>query len=525
MKLSLNPELQAGLSAVVEDLSKAEIASRINDKDSSIWGPEAQPEASIRLGWVDSFKDAVNLIPEIVQLRDSLREKGVDRIVLCGMGGSSLAPEVITKNSGVELVVLDSTAPDQVSAAIQQLHRTAVVVSSKSGSTVETDSQKRAFEKAFQDAAINVSERMVIVTDPGSPLDAASREAGYRVFNADPNVGGRYSALTAFGLVPSGLAGSDITALVTSAIQAAPTFSYDSSDNPALWLAAALARTPGNMGYRDKFLIETDQLPGFGDWAEQLVAESTGKENLGVLPVVVNSSAPELAMDLNDTLVIRFGDRAAVAEHITFSGELGELFLLWEHATAIAGYLMGINPFDQPNVESAKIAARELLDSPATVAQTDFVDRDVAVKAYGFDVIGATVEAAIEQLIAAANPLTYFSIQTYLNREEYPQFEQLRDVLASRTQRPVTFGWGPRFLHSTGQYHKGGPTQALVIQITGEYGHDLEVPGRRFSFGTLINAQALGDAAVLMESGVKVVSLRFQEPLSGLEMLKKVIAS
>jgi len=525
MKLSLSQDLQVSLSPVVEELAKAEIASRISEKDPSIWGLEAQPEASIRLGWVDSFKDAVNLIPEIVQLRDLLREKGVDRIVLCGMGGSSLAPEVITKNSGVELVVLDSTAPDQVAAAIQHLERTAVVVSSKSGSTVETDSQKRAFEAAFEKAGINVAERMIIVTDPGSPLDQAARAAGYQVFNADPNVGGRYSALTAFGLVPSGLAGADITALVTSAIQAAPSFSFDSSDNAALWLGAAFARTPGSHGYRDKFLIETDYLPGFGDWAEQLVAESTGKDDLGILPVVISSKAPELGLELADTLLIRFADHDALHEHITFSGDLGELFLLWEHATAIAGYLMGINPFDQPNVESAKIAARQLLDSPAADNQVDFVDRGVSVRAYGFDVIGATVEAAIEQLMAQANPLTYFSIQAYLNREEYPQFEELRNVLALRTGRPVTFGWGPRFLHSTGQYHKGGPKQALVIQITGEYGHDLEVPGRPFSFGTLINAQAQGDANVLSQSGLKVVSLRFSEPLAGLEMLTKVIAS
>lgn len=525
MKLTLNPELQATLTTVVEGLVTSEIASRIADKDDSIWGPAAQPEASIRLGWVDSFKEAVNLIPAIVNLRDSLREKGIDRIVLCGMGGSSLAPEVITKNSGVELVVLDSTAPDQVAAGVRELERTAVVVSSKSGSTVETDSQKRAFEQAFRDAGIAVTERMIIVTDPGSPLDTASREAGYLVFNADPNVGGRYSALTAFGLVPSGLAGADIAALVSSAMQAAPTFGFDSTDNPALWLGAVFARTPGSHGYRDKFLIETDYLPGFGDWAEQLVAESTGKDDLGILPVVVSSKAPELTLDLGDTITIRYGDYDSTPQHVTFSGDLGELFLLWEHATAVAGYLMGINPFDQPNVESAKVAARELLDSPAAASEIDFVDRSAAVKTYGFDVVGSTVEAAIEQLIAEANALTYFSIQVYLNRAEYPQFESLRDLLATRTQRPVTFGWGPRFLHSTGQYHKGGPKQALVIQITGEFGHDLEVPGRSFSFGTLINAQALGDANVLSENGLKVVSLRFSEPLSGLEMLNKVIAS
>jgi glucose-6-phosphate isomerase len=525
MRISLNPELLTSLAPVVEELVGNRIASRICAQDDTVWGVAAQPEASIRLGWTDSYKSVVDLFPEILKLRDSFREQGVDRVVLCGMGGSSLAPEVIAKNSGVEIVVLDSTAPDQVAAALIKLDRTAVVVSSKSGSTVETDSQKRIFEKAFSDVGIDPASRMVIVTDPGSPLDKAARADGYHVFNADPNVGGRYSALTAFGMVPSGLAGADIASLVASANQAAPTLASDSTDNQALWLGAAFARTAGSSGYRDKFLIETDRLPGFGDWAEQLVAESTGKQDRGILPVVVTASAPELAMDLADTLVIRFNEQEPGVEHITFSGQLGELFLLWEHATVVAGYLMGINPFDQPNVESAKIASRELLDSPVQTSEVDFVDRGTAVKSYGFEVFGSTVEAAIEQLLERANSLSYFSIQVYLNREEYPQLEKLRDLLAARTHRPVTFGWGPRFLHSTGQYHKGGPKQALVIQITGEHGHDLQIPGRPFSFGTLINAQARGDALVLSNSGLAVVSLTFSEPLAGFEQLSKVIAS
>lgn len=525
MKFSISDTTRAALGSVVDELVQAAVASRINAKDSTVWGPDAQPEASIRLGWVDAFHAAVDLIPELVSLRDELRAQGVDRIVLCGMGGSSLAPEVIAKNSHVDLVVLDSTAPDQVAAALRDLERTAVVVSSKSGSTVETDSQKRVFESAFESAGIDAKSRIIIVTDPGSPLDLASRETGYRVFNADPNVGGRYSALTAFGLVPSALAGVDIASLISNASQAAPQFGFDSEDNAALWLGAVLARTPGSSGYRDKFLIETDQLPGFGDWVEQLVAESTGKEDRGVLPVVVSSNAPEFGMHLEDVIVVRYSEFDAVNDHVTFSGQLGELFLLWEHATVIAGYLMGINPFDQPNVESAKIAARELLDSPAQSAALDFVDRGISVTGYGFEILGQTVEAAIEQLLEKSNSLSYFSLQVYLNREEYPQLEKLRDILAQRTGRPVTFGWGPRFLHSTGQYHKGGPKQALVIQITGEHGHDMDVPGRPFSFGTLIAAQAQGDANVLKENGLPVVSLRFSEPLANFELLSKVIAS
>lgn len=523
MKLSVSPK-HSELAKVVRDLASAEVASRIRAKDSTLWGPEAQPEASIRLGWVESAEISLGLVPEILKLRDEFRAQGIDRFVLCGMGGSSLAPEVITKNAKVALVVLDSTDPSQVRSAVRELERTVVVVSSKSGSTVETDSQKRAFEAAFTAAGIDPVTRIVIVTDPGSPLDKAAREAGYRVFNADPNVGGRYSALTAFGLVPSGLAGADIASLLASAKRADAELASDAVDNPALWLAACLVRTPAEIGFKDKFLVDSAELLGFGDWVEQLVAESTGKEDLGTLPVVVSASAPELAKPASDVLVTRFANRDTQSEDVTFFGELGELFLLWEYATAIAGYLLGINPFDQPNVESAKVAARELLDSPAEVSDPDFTDRGVAANAYGFDLTAQTVDSALEQLLSLANQSSYISIHAYLNREAYPQFEELRNLIAAKTSRPVTFGWGPRFLHSTGQYHKGGPKQGIFLQLTHEVENDLEIEGRPFSFGTLIAAQAAGDARVLEANGLPVLSLKLSNPLSDLELLKKAIA-
>jgi glucose-6-phosphate isomerase len=524
VKLEISARNQQALEGVVAELVAKDIASRIGEKDSSIWGPAAQSEASIRLGWVESARTSADLVPEILKLRDEFRAQGIDRFVLCGMGGSSLAPEVITKTSKVDLVVLDSTAPDQVGAALIELNRTAVIVSSKSGSTVETDSQKRAFETAFRANGIDPLSRIVIVTDPGSPLDKASRETGYRVFNADPNVGGRYSALTAFGLVPSGLAGADIAGLLASASQATGQLQSDALDNPGLWLGALLARTPNGANFKDKFLVETDGLSGFGDWVEQLVAESTGKEQKGVLPVVVTASAPEIRNLPQDTLLIRFADVAPSAEDATFHGSLGELFLLWEYATSVAGYLQGINPFDQPNVESAKAAARELLDSPAAEAEVDFVDNGIAVKSYGFDLNVRTLDAALEQLLGMVGSDSYISVHTYLNRMEYPQLEGLRDALAARTGRPVTFGWGPRFLHSTGQYHKGGPRQGVFIQILGEFGTDLEIEGRPFSFGTLIAAQAAGDANVLADNNLPVLVIRLPEPLAGLEKLKQVIA-
>jgi glucose-6-phosphate isomerase len=475
------------------------------------------------LGWVESSETSLDLIPEILVLRDEFRALGLDRVVLCGMGGSSLAPEVITKNSKVALTVLDSTAPDQVAAAMNQLATTVVVVSSKSGSTLETDSQKRAFEAAFRTAGIDPKTRIVIVTDPGSPLDLDSREAGYRVFHADPNVGGRYSALTAFGLVPSGLAGAEISGLIASATRSSPTLASDSLDNPSLWLGAALARSAGEGGIKDKFLIESDGLAGFGDWVEQLVAESTGKEQKGILPVAITASAPEIRNLGSDTLLIKFSLLAPDIEDITFSGNLGELFLLWEYATAIAGHLMQINPFDQPNVESAKIASRALLDSPAANMEADFVDGGISAKSYGFELLGSTLQSAVIELLDRITVGSYVSIQVYLNRPEYPQFVGLRDLIAAKTKVPVTFGWGPRFLHSTGQYHKGGPRQGVFLIISGNHGMDLEIEGRPFTFGTLISAQAQGDANVLAKNGLPVLALDFGEPLSDLARLVQVI--
>lgn len=523
MRVSVASKL-VELNEVVDLLVKDQVASRIRAKDSSIWGPQAQPEASIRLGWVESAEISLPLVPQIIELRDEFRKAGLTRFVLCGMGGSSLAPEVITKNARVELVVLDSTDPSQVRSALNEIEKTVVVVSSKSGSTVETDSQKRAFETAFRGAGIDPTERIVIVTDPGSPLDQSARQAGYRVFNADPNVGGRYSALTAFGLVPSGLAGADITGLLASARAADSVLSSDSSDNPALWLAAALTKTKSAAGFKDKFLVDSGSLLGFGDWVEQLVAESTGKEDFGTLPVVVSSNAPEFQAATSDVLITRFANRDADSEDVSFFGDLGELFLMWEYATAVAGYLLGINPFDQPNVESAKVAARELLDSPAELTDPDFTDRGVAAKSFGFELSGQTVEAAIQELFSRLNDSSYISIHAYLNREAYPQFEELRDLIAKKTARPVTFGWGPRFLHSTGQYHKGGPKQGVFLQLTHKVDQDLEIEGRPFTFGTLIAAQAAGDARVLESNGLPVLSLDLGNPLVDLELIKRALS-
>ncbi|MFN5558634.1 MAG: glucose-6-phosphate isomerase, partial [Rhodoluna sp.] len=294
LRISLPTAWLDEIQPTLQDLVTDKVASRISQKDFTLWGEPAESESRIRLGWVDAASNSLSLISDLAELKDTFSAAGINRIVLCGMGGSSLAPEVISKKYGVQIEILDSTSPEQLNEVISQgVQHTAVVVSSKSGSTVETDSQKRLFEDLFAKAGISRTERIIIVTDPGSPLDQAARQDGYRVFNADPNVGGRYSALTAFGVVPSYLAGVPVEELLNQALST-KYLAEDSSENPALILGALLAALPGLNGPRDKVGILADQitLPGFADWAEQLIAESTGKDEKGILPIALTEQSP-----------------------------------------------------------------------------------------------------------------------------------------------------------------------------------------------------------------------------------------
>jgi len=444
------------------------------------------------------------------------------------MGGSSLAPEVITSTAGVPLVVLDTTDPGQVADALAgDLSRTVLVVSSKSGSTVETDSHRRIFENAFSSNGIDAASRIVVVTDPGSPFDELSTRAGYRkVFRADPNVGGRYSALTAFGLVPAGLAGADVAALLDEAAAAAPLLSADSTDNPALVLAGALGAAHAR-GAEKVVLADTGSgITGFGDWAEQLVAESTGKNGTGILPVVVEGpDAPGFADAGDDATPCAIGAPDGAA-HLGTSGSLGGLMLLWEYATAVAGRLLAINPFDQPDVEAAKKAARALLDAPTVEAGTPaLVDGPVEVHApEGLLPEGtATLADALRALLAGAPDHGYVSVQAYLDRYEDASAIVLRPELARRTGLQTTFGWGPRFLHSTGQYHKGGHQNGVYLQLTGAVEKDIEVPERPYTLGTLQRAQALGDGQILIERGRPVLRLHLSDRVAGIAHVVHVI--
>ena len=525
---------KAAIDSVVPSLIATLVASGITAGDAFLWGPEAEAEASNRLGWVDAVTTSRPLVAQIARAREELVSAGVERIVLAGMGGSSLAPEVIAQTYGAPLVILDSTSPGQVLDVIDGgLAQTALVVASKSGSTLETDAARRAFEAAFADVGIDPAARIIVVTDPGSPLDVSAREAGYRVFTAEPNVGGRYSALTAFGLVPAGLAGVDIDELLNEAEATLLEVSIDSPENPALRLAAAIASTvnPATQPRRDKIGLITDgtHIVGLPDWIEQLVAESTGKQGTGILPVVLLPVSPELdeiaSGGLPDVQIVRLVDEANAfhlleqhPDEVLVSGSLGAQFIVWEYATAIAGRILGINPFDQPDVESAKVAARALLtERPQALAPAFSVD-GVEVRATHPELTqSGTIQGTLDALWSLLDEDGYVSIQAFVDRSAVPQLAGLRELVAADSGRPVTFGWGPRFLHSTGQYHKGGPQNGVFLQITEATDVDLEIPGLPFTFGELIRAQAAGDAAVLAGLGRPVVTLTLTDP--GLDVL------
>jgi glucose-6-phosphate isomerase len=348
-------------------------------------------------------------------------------------------------------------------------------------------------------------------------------------------VGGRFSALTAFGLVPCGLAGADIGRLLDEAELVADLLAADDEANPGLRLGAAMG---GTTPLRDKLAVvdEGSGMTGFAAWAEQLVAESTGKNGTGLLPVVVDGPEdPEVRWPAGDVTVVHLvGDtdddapsEDGGASAVRVAGSLGAQLLLWEVATAVAGSLLGINPFDQPDVESAKVAARSMLEGTGPAAPADVTDGPVELRALGGDWLGdaSTLAGAVERLLAQLDPERgYLAVMAYLDRLEHADLESVRRPLAMRCERPVTFGWGPRFLHSTGQLHKGGPPVGVFLQVTDEPDQDLAVPGKDYTFGTLVAAQAAGDAQVLADHDRPVLRVHLRDPKAGLEALRSALS-
>lgn len=476
-------------------------------KDITIWGPEAAAEASIRMDWIDLTNESRALFAQL----DSLfaKHKHLTNVILCGMGGSSLGPEVIARTFGKKLFVLDSTDPNYISHTLSSdWSKTLVVVGSKSGSTIETASQKSFFEECFEKTGLNTRDHMIIVTDPNSPLDLASRDSGFTVVNANPNVGGRFSVLGAFGLVPAALIGVDVSVILDGAADTKESLIND--PQPALFAAYALIT-----GTNQYFSItdEGSQMPGLSDWIEQLVAESTGKMGIGRLPIVLDHLADPVA---GAHLSVSFSSDT----DLVVNGDLGSQFYFWEWVTALIGAGLSIDPFNQPNVQESKLASGALLDqwkNSLPLRSSHGTDGSIA---YFQD--SPDLQNLLSTFLKNVATDGYIAIMAYLDRQNDAEIGQLRNILAAKTSKPVTFGWGPRFLHSTGQFHKGGPENGSFLQITAESNTDYEIPGKEFSFATLIMAQAIGDQSALESRGLKTLRLHLLDRAVGIKQLLEI---
>tara|TARA_B110000503_G_C7153391_1_gene416191 strand:+ start:113 stop:1648 length:1536 start_codon:yes stop_codon:yes gene_type:complete len=455
---------------------------RIAAKDSTLWGPAAAAEAAHRLNWVELDETSRQLLPILDALTAKFR--GERDLVLCGMGGSSLAPEVIARTFSHPIFILDSTDPDYISNALQgDPKKLLVIVSSKSGSTIETASQRTFFVDYLEKAGLNPTAHMIMVTDPDSPLDVSARKSGFTVINADPQVGGRFSALTAFGLTPAALMGIDVSVLLDQA--------SDCKNQLLTQPEVAIDVAYLILTQAEQFLAFTDAgsaYPGLSDWIEQLIAESTGKAERGRLPVVTQGFSEAQSAGV---FCISFAPGA----QLVVSGELGEQFLFWEWVSALLCVALKVDPFNQPNVTEAKVATATILrewKNELPVLQPESTVGEVEI--FG---AGNTIRAALKNLMAMTDADGYIAIMAYLDRRNNLDITQLRTILSDKSGRPVSFGWGPRFLHSTGQFHKGGQQNGSFLQITGVASENYLIPDSGLDFRTLLMAQVLGDAQAL----------------------------
>ena len=476
---------------------------RIMQKDASTWGEQAAAEAAIRLNWVDLPQSSRALLPELAALTRKFSSH--TRIVLCGMGGSSLGPEVIALTYQKEIFIFDSTDPEYAKKAIgTDLAHTTVVVSSKSGSTIETSSQRAIFEAAFRAADLDPLDHMIFVTDPQSPLDQEVRRAGFTVVNADPHVGGRFSVLSAFGLVPSALIGAPVEELL---IDAATEKDFMVKSPEVVIDTAYLLVTQS-----DQYIAFSDHgssVPGLSDWIEQLIAESTGKDGTGRLPIATSSLEPKA---VGGAFTIAYGGTSG---DLIVEGKLGAHFIFWEWVTALLGYALKIDPFNQPNVTEAKEQTAACLQEwNNQLPDLQPVNRSGHVEIFGD---GQSLHDALATLIESVADDGYIAIMAYLDRENDVKISELQSLLATKSKRPVTFGWGPRFLHSTGQFHKGGQRNGSFLQITGATLTDYEIPGKPFSLRTLFMAQAIGDNRALGERKYPLLRLHLTDRRAGID--------
>jgi transaldolase / glucose-6-phosphate isomerase len=541
IRAALPHELEHALAERVQHASQEDVARRVWRRDESLWGGPGVPEIGNRLGWLTVAESMLEEADALEAFAHDLAAEGLTDAVLLGMGGSSLAPEVIRRTFGkvagaLELHVLDSTDGGAILDLEQRidLERTLFIVSTKSGGTIETLSLARYFEWRLSERMDvgAVGAHFIGITDPGSSLVKLAGDHGWRrVFLADPDIGGRYSALSHFGMVPAALAGVDIRAILERAQVAEQRCqNYDQGEgNSGLWLGLIIGELA--LQGRDKLTFVVDEpIASFGLWAEQLVAESTGKHGKGILPVAGEPlGAPESYSD--DRVFVHLRNEQspddahdaaiealAAAGHPTVTAgvegpaDLGSLFFFAEFATAVAGWVLEINPFDQPNVQEAKDNTARVLDGYAKEGRLP-------------DAPDAS-DDALRALLDKVEPGRYLAIMGYV--EPADEFEaaadELRVAVRDAKRAATTFGYGPRFLHSTGQLHKGGPPTGVFLQLIHDGDRDAEVPDAGYSFTTLKNAQAIGDVDTLRSHGLPAERLRLEgDSVAALRALTKKV--
>jgi len=505
------------------ELADRDAVARLHDRDATLWSDDAQHQRVVadRLGWLDVTSAPDGWPRRLADTAAAARSDRIDRLVLAGMGGSSLAPEVFAKvfpdGGGLRLALLDSTHPAAVRAALDDadLSTSLVVVSSKSGTTEET----RCF--AAHAAELVAPDRMVAVTDAGSQLEAQARDSGWReVFVNPADIGGRYSALSLFGMLPAALLGVDVAEIWLGAANMRQRCTAAPVDNPGAQLAAFMGGWA--RAGRDKLtLLAPAGLAPLGDWVEQLVAESTGKQGTGIVPVVGEPlGSAQVYGDDRAFVVLRLGadellgvDELLAAGHPVHEIEVGDReqlgaeFVRWEVATALAGVLLGVDPFDEPNVAESKANTKAVLDEVA-----------------GGEQMAAPEAGDVARLLEQLGEGDYLAVQAYLapTAEHAEPLARLRAVVRDRRRVATTFGWGPRFLHSTGQLHKGGPDTVVSLQVVDSPTSGPAIPDRPYDFATLVRAQALGDLRSLRDHGRRVVQVGV-DAAGGLEGLAAAV--
>ncbi len=536
------PQVDAALAQIETD----NIIERIWAMDHTVWKPQPD-EITNRLGWLRIAEAMKEELPRLDDFVQSLRREGYTHALLLGMGGSSLAPEVFRKTFGVkegylDFAILDSTDPGAVLAWADRLdmEKTLFIVSTKSGGTVETNSFFKYFYNRAVDAlgADQAGPHFIAITDPGSKLvDLAARYNFRQTFLNDPNIGGRYSALSFFGLVPAALIGVDVGLLLERA---------SAGEALAVQLGAIMGEL-AKAGCDKLTLVSSADICTFGDWVEQLIAESTGKEGRGILPVVGEALGHPAEYGPDRLFVYlrlqtdHSQDAAILAlEHAGFPVvrlvmedlyDLGAQMFLWELATAVAGYCLRINPFDQPNVESAKVLARAMVaayQEEGRLPELPAAIRD-GISVYG-EIQDSTAEGALHTFLKQAQPGAYIALQAYIQPtdESDASLLELRLRMRQATRLAVTTGYGPRFLHSTGQLHKGDAGKGLFIQLTADIHQDAAIPdaagesASSISFGVLEQAQALGDRQALLDAGRNVIRFHLgADPLANMARLAR----